>query len=73
MAGPSADSCIDITDSRLRRADLAMDQERLDELNEELANLRRENDRGQPAPRSAMPVRSLMGEGPSARRPKAFA
>jgi hypothetical protein len=35
-----------ITDSRLRRADLAMGQERLDELNEGLANLRRENDRG---------------------------
>ncbi|KAI0275655.1 UV radiation resistance protein/autophagy-related protein 14 [Russula aff. rugulosa BPL654] len=34
-----------ITDSRLRRADLAMGQERLDELNEGLANLRRENDR----------------------------
>ena len=32
-----------------------MDQERLDELNEELANLRRENDRGQPVLRSAMP------------------
>jgi len=44
-----------ITDSRLRRADLAMGQERLDELNEGLANLRRENDRGQSVPRSACP------------------
>jgi hypothetical protein len=35
-----------ITDSRIRRADLLMGQERLDELNEGLANLRRENDRG---------------------------
>ena len=44
-----------ITDSRLRRADLAMGQERLDELNEGLANLRRENDRGQSIPGSACP------------------
>lgn len=35
-----------ITDSRIRRADLSTDQEKLDELNEGLANLRKENDRG---------------------------
>jgi hypothetical protein len=35
-----------ITDSRIRRADLSTGQERLDELNEGLANLRRENDKG---------------------------
>jgi hypothetical protein len=35
-----------ITDSRIRRADISMGEERLDELNEGLANLRRENDRG---------------------------
>jgi hypothetical protein len=35
-----------ITDSRIRRADLSTGQERLDELNEGLASLRRENDRG---------------------------
>ena len=32
-----------------------MGQERLDELNEGLANLRRENDRGQLVPQSACP------------------
>jgi autophagy-related ATG14-like protein len=44
-----------ITDSRLRRADLSLGQERLDELNEGLANLRRENDRGQSVSWSACP------------------
>lgn len=36
-----------IGDSRIRRADLSMGHERLNELNDGLANLRRENDRGQ--------------------------
>jgi hypothetical protein len=35
-----------ITDSRIRRAELSTGQEKLNELNEGLANLRRENDRG---------------------------
>ena len=35
-----------IGDSRIRRADLATGQERLNELNDGLASLRRENDKG---------------------------
>jgi hypothetical protein len=38
-----------ISDSRMRRADISMGQERLDELNDGVAGLRKENDRGQSA------------------------
>lgn len=38
-----------ISESRIRRADLSMGQEKLNELHNGLASLRRENDRGKPA------------------------
>jgi len=38
-----------ISESRIRRADLSLSQERLNELHNGLASLRRENDRGEPA------------------------